>query len=251
MQARDIPMNRLYGELAWLWPLLSPPADYAEEAGHWRGVLREELGPGRHPVLELGVGGGHNLSHLRADVEAVAVDIAEPMLALSRRLNPDVEHIQGDMRSVRLGRRFAAVLIHDAISHITTADDLRAVFETARAHLAPGGLVIAAPDWLRETFQSPWSSEFSHAEGARRLTAFEYLYDPDPNDTQIECLLTYVIETGGEAVIEHDRLVLGLFPRACWRRTIEAAGFRFRERRFHLESADVDYRLMTGRLPTG
>ncbi len=249
MQARDIPMNRLYGDLAWLWPLLSPPEDYAEEAGHWRDVLREALGPGRHPVLELGVGGGHNLSHLLPAVDAVAVDIAEPMLELSRRLNPTVEHIRGDMRSVRLERRFAAVLIHDAISHITTASDLRAVFATARAHLGPGGLVIAAPDWLRESFDPPWTSEFSHADETRRLTAFEYVYDPDPADTEIECLLTYVIETGGETMIEHDRLALGLFPRAAWRRTIEAAGFRFRERRFRLESAGVEYRLMTGRLP--
>jgi hypothetical protein len=25
--------HRLCGDLAWLWPILSPPEDYAEEAG--------------------------------------------------------------------------------------------------------------------------------------------------------------------------------------------------------------------------
>ena len=102
MDIDDIPCNRLYNDLAYLWPLLSPPADYAEEATHWRYVLHRELGPGKHEILELGVGGGHNLSHLTADFKATAVDISENMLALSRKLNPDVTHLTGDMRSFRM-----------------------------------------------------------------------------------------------------------------------------------------------------
>jgi hypothetical protein len=38
------------------------------------------------------------------------------MLAVSRALNPDLEHVQGDMRTVRLGRHFDAVFVHDAIA---------------------------------------------------------------------------------------------------------------------------------------
>ena len=47
----------LYDKLAYLWPVISPPEDYAEEASHWRTALRKHLGPGRHRLLELGVGG--------------------------------------------------------------------------------------------------------------------------------------------------------------------------------------------------
>ena len=50
----------------------------------------------------------------------------------------------GDMRTVRLGETFVAVLIHDAISYMTTEADLMAVFGTARAHLRPDGLLIVA-----------------------------------------------------------------------------------------------------------
>ncbi len=42
MDATDIRLNRLYDDLAYLWPLLSPPEEYAEEAGHWRSTLRED-----------------------------------------------------------------------------------------------------------------------------------------------------------------------------------------------------------------
>ena len=52
------------------------------------------------------------------------------------------------MRSIRLGRTFKAVLIHDAISYMLTEGDLGDAFGTARAHLEPGGVLIVAPDWF-------------------------------------------------------------------------------------------------------
>ena len=145
--------NRLYDDLAYLWPAISPPEDYAAEAVYWRRALREKLGPGRHHVLELGVGGGHNLSHLTPYFQATAVDLSQRMLALSEKLNPGVEHHLGDMRTVRLGRKFDAVLVHDAISYMLNEDDLRATFATARYHLGPGGVLLAAPDLVKDTFR--------------------------------------------------------------------------------------------------
>ena len=43
----------------------------------------------------------------------------------SRRLNPGVSHYVGDMRSVRLGETFDAVLIHDSLDYMTTEVELR------------------------------------------------------------------------------------------------------------------------------
>ena len=140
--------GRLYDEFAHLWPLLSPPEDYAGEAQCWREVLRKKLGPGRHEILELGVGGGHNLSHLKNEFKATAVDLSKKMLQNSINLNPEVEHHVGDMRSIRLGRKFKAVPIHDAINHMLSEEDLRSAFATAAAHLDPGGVFVAAPDFL-------------------------------------------------------------------------------------------------------
>lgn len=75
-----IKLNRMYGDLAYLWSLISPPEDYATEAQYWRDALRDKLGPGRHEIIELGVGGGHNLSHLTDDFQATAVDLSQQML---------------------------------------------------------------------------------------------------------------------------------------------------------------------------
>ena len=175
--------NRLYADLAHLWPLMSPPEDYADEGACWRRELHKRLGPGRARILELGTGGGHLLHHIADGYDMTAVDLSDAMLAHSRRLNPKVTHHVGDMRTVRLGETFDAVLIHDAIDYMTTEDDLRAAFATARAHLRPGGLFLTAPDDYVETFIPPRVWHETRRANGEELTFVEYSTDMDPNDT--------------------------------------------------------------------
>lgn len=217
----------LYNQLAYLWPTISPPEDYADEAVYWRDALREYLGDGRHSLLELGVGGGHNLSHLAAEFDAVAVDISPNMLEMSRRLNPTVEHHLGDMRTFRLpGRIFDAVLIHDAICYMLTEDDLRATFATARGHLRPGGLLLVAPDLVRDTFRPGMHLTWSTEKDGVQVTTEEAIHDADPADTMVESYFTYTINEGGSRRVERDVHVTGLFSIATWLSLMEEAGFR-------------------------
>lgn len=217
--------NRMYDEFADLWPLISPPENYAEEAAYWRAALREKLGPGHHEILELGVGGGSNLSHLTADFKATAIDISEKMLIQCKKLNPDVELHAGDMRTVRLRREFKAVLIHDAIGYMPTENDLRRTFETAAVHLEPGGVFITAPDYYRETFQSPRIDHSIYSDSETELTLVEYEYDPDPSDTMTESVMFYLIRTKQGLRIEQDRHLFGLFPLDTWLGLMGEAGF--------------------------
>ena len=60
----DEGLPRLYGDLAWLWPRLSPVGDYAAEAAALEALIAEHVGRGPQRVLELGAGGGHTLWHL-------------------------------------------------------------------------------------------------------------------------------------------------------------------------------------------
>ena len=222
--------NRLYKDLAHLWPLLDPPEEYTEEASFWRQAIREKLGPGWHEVLELGVGGGHLLSHLTDGVQATAVDISPQMLAHSKALNPDVEHHLGDMRSVRLGRKFEAVLIHDAISYILTEEDLAATFATARAHLNPGGILVTVPDWFAETFSGTKVEYRTRMKDEMEFTYIQYSTDPDPSDSTVETVFVYFIKKDGQVEVEVDRHVTGVFPLATWQGLLSKAGFEVETR---------------------
>jgi ubiquinone/menaquinone biosynthesis C-methylase UbiE len=142
---------RMYDELAGWWPLLSAPAVYAEEAEIYRRLLAEAGDRPPVTVLELGSGGGNNASHLKAHLQLTLVDLSEGMLEVSRELNPECEHVKGDMRTVRLGRVFDAVFVHDAVAYMTSEDDLRLVMATAFAHCRHGGAAMFDPDDLGET----------------------------------------------------------------------------------------------------
>ena len=61
----------------------------------------------------------------RPDSSMVLVEPSEGMRTVSRALNPECEHVDGDMRTVRLGRQFDAVFVHDAVCYMTTESDLR------------------------------------------------------------------------------------------------------------------------------
>ena len=154
-----------------------------------------------------------------------AGSISPEMLELSRRLNPTVEHHLGDMRDVRLGQVFDAVLIHDAICYMQTEDDLRAAFATARAHLRPGGLLLVGPDLVRDTFRPGMKMSWSTEGDGVRIHTEEVIYDADPSDTMVESHYTYTISERGTRRVERDVHVTGLFSVATWTSLLQDAGF--------------------------
>ena len=105
------PIPRLYTDLFAWWQLLSEPLYYAEEAGFYRKLIAEKMVIPVKTMLELGSGGGNNASHLKSHFSMTLVDRSTGMLSVSRGLNPECEHLQGDMRTVTLGRLFDAVFI--------------------------------------------------------------------------------------------------------------------------------------------
>ena len=133
-------MPKLYSELASWFHLLSAPKDYAEEAEFARNTLVETSTTPVKTVLELGAGGGSNASHMKSAFVMTLTDLSPSMLDESRRINPECEHITGDMRTLRLGRVFDAVFIHDALTYLTTREDLMQCMKTAVVHCKPGGV---------------------------------------------------------------------------------------------------------------
>ena len=95
-------------------------------------------------------------------------DRAEGMLAVNRALNPECEHIPGDMRMLRLDRQFDVVLVHDAIMYATEPGDVLATLRTAAFHCRPGGTVAVLPDCVRETF-APATEEGGARSGSSGL----------------------------------------------------------------------------------
>jgi len=216
---------RLYHELAQWWPLISPPGQYADDAAAVAAVLRAADVAVRE-VLDLGSGGGHVAAHLKDRLALTLVDVSAEMLAVSRRLNPECAHQQGDMRTVRLGRAFDAVLVHDAVDYMTTEAELRQVIETAFVHCRPGGLAIFSPDHIAETFQAASGGGGSGDAAGRHASFRERAWDPDPADTWIQAEYEFVLRGADGAVqVVRETHRLGAFSRAAWLRLLAEGGF--------------------------
>ena len=223
--AEGLPL--LYNELAPWFHLLTAPEDYAEEAEFYRKTIMAACKTPPRTLLEIGSGGGNNASHLKVHFNMTLVDLAAGMLDISRQLNPECEHIQGDMRSLRLGRQFDAVFIHDAIMYLTTESDLANAIETAYVHCRPGGIALLCPDHVRETFR-PWTKCGGHDSDGRGLRYVEWNWDPNPADTTYVGDFAYLLREGDSVRCVYDRHILGVFARHTWLSLIGGTGFQAR-----------------------
>ena len=104
------------------------------------------------PVLEYGVGNGRiALPIARHGIPVVGVDHSAPMLAdLRRRLRAEplavrrrLRAVRGDMRRVRLDRRFALVIAPFNVAlHLYARSDVEQFLARVRAHMAPRGRFV-------------------------------------------------------------------------------------------------------------
>ncbi len=212
----------LYGELTPWYRILDATEDHEDECDQYIEVFEGAIAAPR-TLLELGAGAGNNGIWLARRFACTLTDISEPMLALSREINPACEHVLGDMRSLRLGKAFDAVLVHDAIVYMTTEMDLRAALRTAFDHLRPGGAAIFAPDTLRECFREG-TEVHERDEGSRSLRCLAWDWDPDPTDDEHVTEYAFLLRDGARMSAVHDRHVSGLFSRATWLRLIADVG---------------------------
>jgi SAM-dependent methyltransferase len=216
---------KLYGELASWFHLLSSPPDYAEEADFARRLLVETAAETPRTVLELGSGGGNNASHLKAQFYMTLVDLSPGMLELSRDLNPECEHLVGDMKTIRLGRVFDAVFVHDAIMYMTTENDLRRAVETAFVHCKRGGAALFMPDVVRETFVS-LTTHGGHDGQGRSIRYIEWTFDADSADSIYTVDFAYLLRERGQPLrVVHDQHVFGIFSRDLWLQVFRDTGF--------------------------
>ena len=214
-----------YDQLAHWWPLFSPPVHYDEEAAD----LLRRLGPIAHSgfatLLELGSGGGSLAFHLGRHFLLTLTDRSPGMLDVSRAVNPDAEHIAGDMRTLRLDRSFDVVLVHDAIMYATSEADVRATIETAAAHVRPGGTVVFLPDFVKDTFTPGTDHGGEDGADGRGLRYLEWRWDPNPDDDTYLVEYAFLLrEPSGEVRAVHERHEEGLFARAQWLAWFQAAG---------------------------
>jgi SAM-dependent methyltransferase len=144
-------MNLPFERHSQYYDMMYADKDYAAEADYVATHLQRRS-PNARRILELGCGTGAHAEYLARQGYLVhGIDLSAGMLAqaISRRSELPVEVAArlsfsiGDVRSMRLGHTFDAVIsLFHVMSYQCTNEDLRAVYNTAKEHLCPGGVLL-------------------------------------------------------------------------------------------------------------
>lgn len=216
---------KLYKEMADWWPWMSPHTEYEEEAHLYLAII-QRYHPTVKKALEFGSGGGSNAYYLKRHFSMVLSDLSPEMLSVSRQLNPDCKHLEGDMRSIDAGETFDLVFIHDAVTYFTDPADLTAVMENAKKHLRDKGILFIMTDQFKETFQPQTSHGGIDREG-RGFRYLEWTDDRDPSDQKTETEYLYIMKNEkGEIARDSDSSESGLFSMGTWEQLLAEAGFK-------------------------
>ena len=156
-------------------PEYDPLADlYDLEYSHdydvpfWLSLAEREAGP----IVEWGAGTGRLAIPLAAaGFEVTGVELSERMVEVGRKKGGTVEWVCGDMRSAKLGRRYAlAVCAFNSFLCLLSVDDALAFLHNAREHLDPGGLLgIEVSSFSPEELVDPPGGPELHHDFTREL----------------------------------------------------------------------------------
>ena len=212
-----------YNDLALTEDFLADPSEYEEEVPFYVDLIKRTATAPPRTLLHLGSGAGGHDRIFKRHFTVTGVDVSPGMLNKARLEHPDIEYLEGDMRNVRLNRRFDAVAVPDSIDYMATMDDLRQAIQTAAIHLKTGGVLLVAAK-TEETFRNNNFAYTGEKDGVH-VTALENNYINPFRPNTYEAVIVYLIRRQGELTIHTDRHVLGLFPLATWEKLFREAGF--------------------------
>lgn len=227
----------VFGNYAEYYNLLYKDKDYAGEAHYIHDLIQKHC-PGAKTILNLGCGtGNHDFELLKLGYEVTGVDMSAMMLAaanarceLSATSNSLLSFVHGDVRTVRLERKFDAVIsLFHVMSYQTSNTDLTAAFTTVREHLGDDGVFVFDYWYGPAVLSDPPVTRVKRLENdlLKVLRIAEPVMHPDENivDVNYQVLIKNKVAGEIEEIYEIHRMRYLFTPEL--RHILAEAGFKF------------------------
>jgi SAM-dependent methyltransferase len=94
-------------------------------------------------ILEFGLGTGNHAKYLiKKNYNVVGIEKSSDMIKFAKKI-PKLKCILGDIRSIRLKKKFDAILsLFHVINYMLTSSDINNFFKTANVHLKGRGVLV-------------------------------------------------------------------------------------------------------------
>lgn len=142
----------VFGDYSKYYDALYATKAYEKEVDYVHRLVQSHSRIEVNSILELGSGTGKHAYFLSkkgyqiegVDQSATMLEVAGQFLqTVTLQESQNIALSQGDIRTLRTGKCYDAVIaLFHVMSYQTTNADLRAVFETVKMHLRPGGVFV-------------------------------------------------------------------------------------------------------------
>lgn len=165
--------------------------------------------------------------------EVVGRDLSPEMVRVgqraARRAGIPADVAVGDMRTLRLGREFDAVLcIGTAFNYLTEPRDVRRAFRTFRTLLRPGGLLVLDltnfDAWIHDPMNARTEVDRRTTSGAR-IAIFGFNDQTPARTLHIARFLT-VVQVGHRIDVRFDEAPLKVWSKEALSRALRIQDFR-------------------------
>lgn len=210
-----------YSELAWTEDWLANPSEYKDEVMFYIDLIKANSINTPSTLLHFGCGAGGHDTFFKQHFAITGVDLSKGMIELARNRHPDVDYIEGDMKTVKLNHQFDVVAIPDSIDYMVSEDDLLQTIKNAVSHLKIGGILLVVAK-IEETFYNNNFAYTGEKEGVS-VTLLENNYKNSFNPNTYEATLIYLIRKQGQLSIQTENQILGLFSQTTWENIFKKA----------------------------
>ena len=115
----------MFSKTAQYYDMVYGHKETRAEAERLVAITGENLGPEGNRLLDVACGTGCHLEYLKQRFSAEGLDIAQELLDIARRRNPDVAFHKGDMIDLDLGRKFDVIAcLFSSIGYVETLENL-------------------------------------------------------------------------------------------------------------------------------
>lgn len=217
-------MKALFQRLAKYYDKIYKWKEYQKEVEFIESLFKKFRGKVKH-ILDVACGTGNHAALLKErGYSILGVDINEEMLEIARQKVKDVEFIEGDMRQLKIGKKFDAVLcLFSSIAYNPSYGELEQTLKNFYYHLKEDGILVFDNAFWKETFVRGHSTVNTVDEENLKLARFS---NSQVTEKNLKIVFTYLIKENERLDFDIDEHVLGILEIKKVKKLMEKLGFR-------------------------